>query len=708
MGLLAPLYALAALAIAAPIIFHMIRRQPQGQIPFSSLMFLRTSPPRLTRRSRLDNLFLLLLRGLALLLIALAFSRPYWRQKDLVGQAGPARTVAILLDVSASMQRNEVWQAALNEARSVISDLSKQDQVALYTIDNQLKPIVSVEEINTAAKQNSNLIASHGLVEDQLSKISRTWNSSMLSTGLIGLADQLNASGLGAEATSAGNSQIVLISDFHTDSGLDELQGYAWPKQILVDLRIVGSDQPGNARASLMQSDEATVNPIAETKIRIENNSHSQQDSFSLQWSDSQGTAIGPVTSVQVTPGQVRVITLPAKPERAQNVQLLQDGWSGDNTVFVPKSQQVEQRIIFCGSSASKPEEDLSYFLSQAPLSTSTFRRQVVRVKADELVLLAGAEDVLAVVIEPTIELMSQADTLKKLAAGGVSVVIALTEQSGKLAGIEGFLASVLFPESTRADAIDLKLSESANEGHAMLAFVDYRSEVFSSLADPRFNDFSKIRIWKHRQLNWKETQSVEVLARLDDQSPWLSRARAGAGNVWLLSSGWQTSESSFALSSKFIPVMMRVLDPNPREQGFARVVEVGEQIDLQDTAPYSVTNQLGQSIDSQTANESNKFQFTEPGLYNIKGARWNQQLAVQVAANESRLTPQDSTVLKQLGVRTEKLESDTEIQDRLRQMKIDELENQQRMWKWILVAGLSVLLLETFCAGWAARRTEE
>ena len=38
MGLLAPLYALAAVAIVGPIVFHLIRRQPQGEVPFSSLI----------------------------------------------------------------------------------------------------------------------------------------------------------------------------------------------------------------------------------------------------------------------------------------------------------------------------------------------------------------------------------------------------------------------------------------------------------------------------------------------------------------------------------------------------------------------------------------------------------------------------------------------------------------------------------------------
>ena len=65
MSLLAPLYIAGALAVALPILFHLIRRTPEGRQEFSSLMFLAPSPPRITRRSRLNNIVLLLLRAAA-------------------------------------------------------------------------------------------------------------------------------------------------------------------------------------------------------------------------------------------------------------------------------------------------------------------------------------------------------------------------------------------------------------------------------------------------------------------------------------------------------------------------------------------------------------------------------------------------------------------------------------------------------------------
>ena len=77
MSFLAPLFLVGALAVAAPIIFHLIRRTSREKVTFSSLMFLQSTPPRVTRSSKVENIFLLLLRCLVLALLALGFARPF-------------------------------------------------------------------------------------------------------------------------------------------------------------------------------------------------------------------------------------------------------------------------------------------------------------------------------------------------------------------------------------------------------------------------------------------------------------------------------------------------------------------------------------------------------------------------------------------------------------------------------------------------------
>ena len=76
MSFLYPLFLAGIAAIGVPIVLHMIRRHTRKRVTFSSLMFMRTTAPRLRNRSRVENLPLLILRCLLLILLAVAFARP--------------------------------------------------------------------------------------------------------------------------------------------------------------------------------------------------------------------------------------------------------------------------------------------------------------------------------------------------------------------------------------------------------------------------------------------------------------------------------------------------------------------------------------------------------------------------------------------------------------------------------------------------------
>src|SRR3954470_24403786 len=96
MSFLAPLFLVGCLAIALPVVFHLIRRTTRERTPFSSLMFLFPTPPRLTRRSRLEHLLLLALRCLVIGLLAVGFARPFLK-KQLSSNSDPTGRRRIIL-----------------------------------------------------------------------------------------------------------------------------------------------------------------------------------------------------------------------------------------------------------------------------------------------------------------------------------------------------------------------------------------------------------------------------------------------------------------------------------------------------------------------------------------------------------------------------------------------------------------------------------
>src|SRR5262245_32472949 len=189
MGVLAPLYLAGLAALSLPLILHLVRRTPRGRQDFSSLMFLMPSPPRLTRRSRLDQIILLLMRLAALALLAFAFARPFFRQAATLALSDlPARRVAILVDSSASMRRADLWQQALAQVDKELNDLGTHDEVALYTFGDQVKTEVGFES-GEADAQTSRV----EIVRQAAKKLRPTWEATDLGAAIAAVASEVAA-----------------------------------------------------------------------------------------------------------------------------------------------------------------------------------------------------------------------------------------------------------------------------------------------------------------------------------------------------------------------------------------------------------------------------------------------------------------------------------------------------------------------------------
>jgi hypothetical protein len=133
MSFLNPIFLLGLAALAAPILVHLVRRTRAQRVEFASLMFVRRVPQRTIRRRRLHNLLLLALRSLALLLIVLAFSRPYFTGGNAAEAGGSGRATVILLDTSFSMRYGQRFEQAKARARAILDQAGNGEQVALVT-----------------------------------------------------------------------------------------------------------------------------------------------------------------------------------------------------------------------------------------------------------------------------------------------------------------------------------------------------------------------------------------------------------------------------------------------------------------------------------------------------------------------------------------------------------------------------------------------
>ena len=98
MAFLTPAFLLGILAAAVPIVLHFLRRERLPRVPFSDVRLLRGARLDQTRRQRLRELVLLALRVAALVLLAVAFARPFVADPG----SGEGATV-VLVDTSFSL-----------------------------------------------------------------------------------------------------------------------------------------------------------------------------------------------------------------------------------------------------------------------------------------------------------------------------------------------------------------------------------------------------------------------------------------------------------------------------------------------------------------------------------------------------------------------------------------------------------------------------
>src|SRR3990172_12522151 len=105
MSFLNPFFLFGTLALAVPVLIHLVRREKSEIIPFSSLMFLLKVPKRSIRQQKIKNLLLMALRLLILAFLVGAFARPYLTKPatPVAGAGGQNRGIVLLLDNSYSI-----------------------------------------------------------------------------------------------------------------------------------------------------------------------------------------------------------------------------------------------------------------------------------------------------------------------------------------------------------------------------------------------------------------------------------------------------------------------------------------------------------------------------------------------------------------------------------------------------------------------------
>ncbi|WP_182865216.1 BatA domain-containing protein [Rhodopirellula sp. JC639] len=695
MSFLAPLYFLGALAVAGPIIFHLIRRQPRGEVEFSSLMFLDSTPPRLTRRSRLENWPLLLLRCAAILLLAFAFARPFLPISESDSVAGVKQAVVVLIDQSASMKRAGLWDQAKNKAMAILDESDDETLLSVIAFDSEPHSVLSLDESTRLVADTRKTAA-----REAIDALAPTWFSTDVGKAIRYAADQAALLELGDSenaaatpnnpiASAAIETRIVLLSDLQSGAGIETLQGYEWPSRVWLDVQPLTASTRGNVSLRVMPQRTAadTDDSLREAagnavRVQVSQADDGETSTFRLRFNGQDNDA----AVVQVPPGQTRFFTVKLpdaaptdassdkdKRSRTATLDVFGDRDSFDNTYHFIRPSRVSQQVRFAEMSktnapieaSAAARETLSFYARQLPWSDATRHVDFNLTQRDDWTDGLSATETPLVIASGSSAAAANGDAVEQYLSSGGRILVVL---DGPVDDATGAAIAALLK------APKLTIGEADAEDYRLISSVDFTSSLIAPLSDPGVNDFSNIRIWKHRQLQGLG-DSLAVTLKLDDGSPLLVRRdvvndspEVPDGKLWVLATGWQPAQSQFALSTKFVPILLGTLGPN-----------------LQ-LAPESLT--IGDALaDSSIA--------SEPGFVEIDG----ETFAVNLEPSESETESFDMDRISGFGAVISSPLARQQEQIAQRALRDVELEAKQGWWQWLILATLGFIAAETLLA---------
>ncbi len=712
MEFLTPIFAAIGVAAAAiPVVLHMLRRAPTQDMPFSLVRFLKPSQPKLTKRSSIEHWPLMLLRILALVLIGLAFARPFIREFiPLAAEEGVSESVTILVDKSASMRRDGIYEQVQLVIRETVDALNEQDSLSIIEFSDSSTVQVARDKWESATSDER-----AALVTAVVDGYEPDWMATNTGSAMRTAADELAQES--KERLNVKRRRLILITDFQRGSNLDELKTGNWPANVDVELKTVKATEKGNAGVTFVK-DRRTDR----TRVRVASAGDTVQQEFQLQPFDAEGVEIGESIKVTVAPGQRRSLILPTVEAGADTaiagVELKGDDHPFDNVIDLPEIENPIIKVAHIGPPQFNDPETMRYYL-QRVLSGNVERDvQLIDLKKGDGVVLPIPADVKFVVVTDVVP-----DGLLKSVSG-------FLDRSGTLLVAPPSVDAVKSLQKFLPVHFDVK--EAEVDKYAMLGYIDFEHPVFSTFSDARFSDFSSIRFWQHRNLIFSEEDRQDgdwsIVAKFDSGLPAIAEISAGdGGRLILFATGWHPTDSQWALSTRFAPLLTRVLSlasPAQKDQVIQTVGDIIRPGEVVSSKEWSIKLPNGESLSAAEAAEDKDtvdvqaatFTLKQPGRYTVTGVNeegeYSVSLIAGLAAAESRteMLPVGQLQVLGIGVETEvdgQLETNarTDEETDLGQLSASELEKKQKWWRWLLLAGLGCLIVESLWASAIERR---
>jgi uncharacterized membrane protein len=683
LSLLAPIFLLGATALAVPIIVHLSQRTKKEAVPFPSLMFLSRVPYREVRKQRIRHWLVFLLRVGALVLLVLAFARPLLDRSPVGGTGlADARELVVLLDRSFSMAHGDSWDRAVRAAKDAVAGLGPSDRATLIVFSDR------AETLQPPGREATALEAALDRVE--------------LSHGATRYGPAIEVAGQVLRESRLPQRDALMISDFQR-SGWDEEMDLKLPPGTQLTRINVGTDGWSNVAVSDVTFDRSYRDGRERVTVlaRIANLGPEAMSGVpTVLEIDGVQTA---TQTVDLPAADAVTVRFPAVavPDRELRgiVSVGDDDLPLDNEHrFVLSPGQALSVLVLHGPGAG-PDGSLYVERALRIGSEPPHRVEVKSVAAFNVSDLEGRS--VMVLNDAPFPGGARGRSLAEFVSHGGGLLIA----SGQRSGVDTW-RNGLGDLAPRGGATPV---DRLNDRGGTLSITDYNHPVFEVFSAPRSGDFSQTRFFRYRRMD--ETDGAAVIARFDDGAIALADIALGEGRVLLWTSDLTNAWNDFPVQPVFLPFMHQMVrylaayEPLRPSYTVGQVLDLAALIDVQESE-IVVNAPAGERRVESTAPGESLTALEERGFYEYRSLGSGDLLftaAVNVDPVESDLTPLDGEEFASALATSGEDPSASSLVATLTPL---ERERRQRLWWYLLIGGLFILVAESAVSNRVGRKS--
>lgn len=660
-----PLFTVAGLAIAIPILIHLFNFRKYKKVFFPDIRFLKELQEQTQKQSQLKHLLILACRILAVVSLVVAFAQPFFSKDNEKIAQGP-KAVSIYIDNSFSMgiETNSLslLDLAKGKAKDLILGFSGNDEIQLLTNDFAF---------------NENRFLSKDEALRQLSSIQVSAKSRTAST-ILEKQKQLLLTQPGLK------KQLIYISDFQKNSFPSDLQSDDSIKKYFIPVNAAAISNV-SIDTVYFETPSILLNEANPMVVRLKNNgSEDVNTSISVMVNKQMKS----VTNATLKANERKTETIPFTTSIAgnQKIEVFINDYpvSFDDTFYIAGKVTSNYAVLVLNQSTSNA------FLSSVFKPATQFRLDNTNINSVHTELFKNYS---LIILNGTNTMSSAVSTaLENYVNNGGSILV-FAPQSGDASTLNSFLEKTAGCSYLRLDTSKSFVSD-FNKTH----------EVFRDIFTKTPENIDLPVVFKHYIVSNGALSSEQKLFTFSNSDAFLSAYKTGNGTMYICASSAEINASTFPKSYWFLPLIYKMAYMNSSNSINALTIGKNASVlidnsKIGDKTIYHIGEGAFDAVPEQRAignhmqiNLNNAIQ--RAGLYGVylPGSTDSNFIGVNYDRTESELHYWNVNDLKKT---THLKNADWLANDLNVSGTINELQHGIPLWKVCIILALLFLLIE-------------